>query len=87
MIMLEEDIKKVMLDKKITAVDIYRPLKINRVNFYKAIKTSNLENKSLKKILNFLGLKIKINLYNKQNENKEKKLSSSLLHRRCRRVK
>lgn len=71
MIMLEEEIKKIMLKRKITAVDIYRPLKINRVNFYKAIKTSNLENKSLKKILNFLGLKIKINLYNKKNENKK----------------
>ncbi len=69
--MLEEEIKKRMLEKKITAVDIYRPLKINRVNFYKAIKTSNLKNKSLKKILNFLGLEIKINLYNKNNENKK----------------
>ncbi|KKR21734.1 MAG: hypothetical protein UT50_C0004G0037 [Candidatus Moranbacteria bacterium GW2011_GWA2_39_41] len=72
MIMLEEEIKKRMLNKKITAVDIYRPLKINRVNFYKAIKSSNLENKSLKKILNFLGLGIKINLYNKKNENKKR---------------
>jgi predicted transcriptional regulator len=68
--MLEEEIKKIMLKRKMTAVDIYRPLKINRVNFYKAIKTSNLENKSLKKILNFLGLKIKINIYSKKNENK-----------------
>ncbi len=72
MIMLEEEIKKVMLKKKITAVDVYRPIKINRVNFYKAIKTSNLKNKSLKKILNFLELEIKINLYNKKNENKKR---------------
>lgn len=71
MIMLEKEIKKRMLDKKLTAVDVYRPLKINRVNFYKAIKSSNLKNKSLKKILNFLGLEIKINLYNKKNENKK----------------
>lgn len=84
MIMLEEEIKKIMLKRKMTAVDIYRPLKINRVNFYKAIKTSNLENKSLKKILNFLGLKIKINLYNKKNENEKRTLYSSLSHRRCR---
>jgi predicted transcriptional regulator len=72
MIMLEDEIKKVMLKKKITAVDVYRPVKINRVNFYKAIKTSNLKNKSLKKILNFLGLEIKINLYDKKNENKKR---------------
>jgi len=70
MIILEEEIKKRMLSMGISAVDIYRPLKINRVNFYKAIKTSNLENKSLKKILNFLGLGIKINLYKKNENNK-----------------
>ena len=69
--MLEEEIKKRMLDKKLTAIDIYRPLKINRVNFYKAIKTSNLKNKSLKKILNFLGLEMKINLYNKKHDHKK----------------
>ena len=63
--MLEEKIKKVMLEKNITAVDIYRPLKINRVNFYKAIKTSNLHNKSLIKILNFLGCTLFISLKNK----------------------
>ena len=66
--MLELEIKKRMLEKKINAVDIYRPLKINRVNFYKAIKTSNLKNKSLKRILNFLELKININLYDKKNK-------------------
>ena len=59
---LEEQIKKEMVRKKLAPVDIYTPLGINRVNFYRAIKTSNLENKSLKKILNFLGLFIKINL-------------------------
>lgn len=60
--MLEEKIKNEMEKRRLTPVDIYKPLKINRVNFYKAIKTSNLENPSLKKILSFLGLKIVINL-------------------------
>jgi hypothetical protein len=59
---LEEKIRKEMERKKLTPASIYKPLGINRVNFYKAIKTSNLENKSLKKILDFLGLFIKINL-------------------------
>lgn len=62
MITLEEKIKKEMGKRKLAPVDIYKPLKINRVNFYKALKTSNLENPSLKKILGFLGLKIEINL-------------------------
>lgn len=69
--MLEKEIKRIMLEKKITAIDVYRPLEINRVNFYKAIKTSNLKNKSLKKILDFLELEVEVNLYNKKYE-KEK---------------
>lgn len=62
MITLEEKLKKEIGRRKLAPVDIYKPLKINRVNFYKALKTSNLENPSLKKILSFLGLKIEINL-------------------------
>jgi len=68
--MLEDEIKKIMLEKNITAIDIYEPLKINRVNFYKAIKTSNLQNKSLKKIVNFLGLSLSVNLYKKHGNKK-----------------
>lgn len=71
--MLEDEIKKIIARKNIKPVDIYRPLKINRVNFYKAIKTSNLNNKSLIKILNFLGFKLSILLKNK-NDHKNKKL-------------
>lgn len=69
--MLEEQIKRIMKQKKLTPIDIYQPLKINRVNFYKALKTSNLKNRSLKKIVNFLGFELSINLY-KKNENKNK---------------
>lgn len=68
--MLEEEIKKIIKKKRINPVDIYKPLKINRVNFYKAIKTSNLKNKSLIKILNFLGFEISITLKNKYDNNK-----------------
>lgn len=70
--MLEGKIKKEMGKRKLAPVDIYKPLKINRVNFYKAIKTSNLENPSLKKILSFLGLRIEINL--KKDDQKQKAL-------------
>ena len=68
--MLEEQIKKVIAQKKIQPVDIYRPLKINRVNFYKALKTSNLQNKSLKKILTFLGLELSVSIKNKYDHKK-----------------
>jgi len=70
MITLEEKIKKEIGKRKLTPVDIYRPLNINRVNFYRAIKTSNLENPSLKKILGFLGLIIEINLKKDDKEQK-----------------
>ena len=71
--MLEEQIKKIIAKKKIKPVDIYRPLKINRVNFYKALKTSNLKNKSLRKIVNFLGFELSASL-NKKHENKKRVL-------------
>lgn len=58
--MLEQEIKKEMKNRGFNPVDVYKPLKINRVNFYKAIKTSNLKNKSLEKILKFLDLKLTI---------------------------
>ena len=71
--MLEEKIKKIIAKKKIKPVDIYRPLQINRVNFYKALKTSNFKNKSLRKIVNFLGFELSASL-NKKHENKKRVL-------------
>ena len=71
MIMLEKQIKKIMKKKKLSAIDIYKPLKINRVNFYKAIKTSNFKNKSFKKIINFLDCDLFVELKYKKNENKK----------------
>ena len=63
--MLAEKIRKVMAIRKMRPVDVYAPLKIGRVNFYKAINSSNLQNKSLRKILIFLGLKLSIKLSRK----------------------
>ena len=63
--MLEREIKKVMEKRGLLPVDIYKPLKINRVNFYRAIKTSNFENKTFKKIITFLDLKLAVKLKKK----------------------
>jgi len=60
--MVETLIRTIMKKRNLTPADIYRPLRINRVNFYKAIRTSNLSNKSLRKILNFLGYDIVVSL-------------------------
>ncbi|MBU4479933.1 hypothetical protein KKG48_00615 [Patescibacteria group bacterium] len=71
--MLEKEIKKEIEKKNLKPINIYKPLKINRVNFYKAIKTSNLNNKSLIKILNFLGFKLLI-LLKKKNDHKKRNI-------------
>jgi hypothetical protein len=60
--MLEEQIKRVMRERNISAEYIYKPLKINRINFYKAIKTSNFNNQTLLKILHFLELQLIVKL-------------------------
>lgn len=73
--MLEEHIKEVLKKRNLKPIDIYQPLKINRINFYKAIKSSNLNNSTLQKILNFLRLKIHITL---KNDNQERVLSKNI---------
>ena len=60
--MLEDQIKKVMRERNISAEYIYKPLKINRINFYKSIKTSNFNNQTLLKILHFLELQLIVKL-------------------------
>lgn len=70
--MLEQEIKKVMKKRDLLPVDIYKPLKINRINFYRAIKTSNFENKTFKKIIAFLNLELDVKFKNKQNVKKKK---------------
>lgn len=59
--------------------NIYLPLKINRVNFYKAIKTSNIKNKSLLKIVDFLGYEINTSL-RKKYAHKKRKDKKNILH-------
>lgn len=76
--MLEETIKKIMERKRLGSIDVYKPLKINRVNFYKALKSSNLQNRSLRKILDFLGYDPVISLRKKKYGYKKRKISKSL---------
>jgi len=64
--MLEQEIKKIMKERGLMPVDIYKPLEINRINFYRAIKTSNFENKTFKKIIAFLDLELDIILKEKK---------------------
>lgn len=60
--MLEDQIREAMRTQNLKAIDVYKPLGINRVNFYKAIKSSNLDNKTLIKIIDFLKCELSIKL-------------------------
>lgn len=63
--MIYEQILQVMAEKNLKPRDVYTPLGINRVNFYKAVKTKNLGNPTLKKILDFLEVEIIFSLQKK----------------------
>jgi predicted transcriptional regulator len=52
--MLEKEIKEVLKIRGLKQSDIYKELNISKQNFYKAIRTKNFENPTLKKILDFL---------------------------------
>jgi len=63
--MLEKDIKIELIKRDLKPSDVYKALGIQRAHFYQAIKSSNLNNKTLKLILDYLKLEISIKLKNK----------------------
>lgn len=63
--MLEKEIKELLKQKWLKQVDVYDQLDISKQNFYKAIRTKNFENPTLKKILDFLWLEVVIFLKSK----------------------
>jgi predicted transcriptional regulator len=65
--LLEKEIKVVLAQRELKTSDVYKALGIDKVVFYQAIRTSNLNNKTLKKILDYLGLEISISLKEKEN--------------------
>lgn len=67
--MLEKEIKVVLAQRGLKTSDVYKALGIDKVVFYQAIRTSNLNNKTLRKILDYLGLKISISLSEKEDGN------------------
>ena len=65
--MLEKDIKIELIKKDLKPSDVYKALNLERAHFYQAIKSSNMKNKTLKKILDYLELEIFITLKHKEN--------------------
>ncbi len=60
--MIEKDIKIELIKRDLKPSDVYKALGIARAHFYQAIRSSNLNNKTLKKILDYLNLKISVTL-------------------------
>ncbi len=63
--MLEKDIKIELIKKDLKPSDVYKALGIERAHFYQAIRSTNLTNKTLLKILDYLELEISVSLKHK----------------------
>ncbi len=70
--MLEKEIKIELIKKDLKPSAVYKALGIERAHFYQAIRSSNLSNKTLLKILNYLELEILISLKHKGKTDEEK---------------
>ncbi len=64
--MLEKDIKIILIKRDLKPSDVYKALGLERAHFYQAIKSSNMNNKTLKKILDYLGLEISVSLKDRE---------------------
>jgi len=63
--MIEKDIKIELIKRGLKTSDVYKALDLQRSHFYQAIRSSNMKNKTLLKILDYLDLKIVISLTQK----------------------
>ena len=64
--MLELQIKEILKQRGLKPVNVYKALDIDKVVFYQSIRTSNLNNKTLHKILRYLGLEMEVKLHEKR---------------------
>ena len=64
--MLEKEIKIELIKRDLKPSDVYKALGLERAHFYQAIKSSNMANKTLKKILDYLELEISFTLKPKE---------------------
>jgi len=63
--MLEKDIKIELIRRGLKPSDVYKLLGIERAHFYQAIRSTNITNKTLLKILDYLELEISVSLQHK----------------------
>ena len=65
---IEKDIKIYLIKNDLQPSDVYKALDIGRATFYQAIRSSNLGNKTLNKILDYLNLEVEFVLKEKVND-------------------
>lgn len=71
--MLELQIKGILKQRGLKPVDVYKTLDIDKVVFYQSIRTSNLNNKTLHKILRYLGLEMEVKLHELQTDSSQRR--------------
>ncbi|BBB24389.1 conserved hypothetical protein [Isorropodon fossajaponicum endosymbiont JTNG4] len=73
--MFEKDIKIELIKRDVKPSEVYKALGLERAHFYQAIKSYNLNNKTLKKILDYLELEVSATLKHRDylNDAKNKK--------------
>jgi DNA-binding phage protein len=60
--MLEKDIKIELIKRDLKPSDACNELGLQRAHFYQAIRSSNMKNKTLLKILDYLELEVSVSL-------------------------
>ena len=60
--MLEKEIKIELIKRDLKPSDVYKDLGLQRAHFYQAIRSSNMKNKTLLKILDYLQLEVSVSL-------------------------
>lgn len=71
--MIEKQLKEILKKRNLKPVDVYKALEIDKVVFYQSIRTSNLNNKTLHKILRFLELETEVLLHEKESRSLQPK--------------
>jgi len=69
--MIEKEIKIELIKRDLKTSDVYKALNLERAHFYQAIRSSNMKNKTLLRILDYLELKIVVSLKHKRQDDGE----------------
>ncbi len=75
---IERDIKIYLIKNNLKPSDVYKTLGIGRATFYQAIRSNNLNNKTLNKIFDYLNLELELVLKERKNDNECSKIQETI---------